>query len=97
VNTDLSYFSLIVPCGIEGCKMTSIEKELGRPADMAAVKEAVARAFSRVFDRELVLASDVGFAPDAELALALEAGFVPDAEHARDADLARAGEEARRA
>ena len=97
VNTDLSYFSLIVPCGIEGCKMTSIERELGRPADMPAVKEAVARVFSRVFSREIVLASDVGFAPDAELALALEAGFAPDAELARDVGLAPVEEEARRA
>ena len=83
VNTDLSYFSLIVPCGIEGCRMTSIERELGRPADMPAVKEAVARAFCRVFDREITLASVVGFAPDAELAR--DAVPAPAREEARGA------------
>ena len=28
VNTDLSYFSLITPCGIAGCEMTSLEAQL---------------------------------------------------------------------
>ncbi len=54
VNTDLSYFSLIVPCGIEGCQMTSMAKELDRHVDMQAVKDTVVRAFSDVFDREPV-------------------------------------------
>ena len=31
VQTDLSKFSLIHPCGIVGCEMTSIEKELDEP------------------------------------------------------------------
>lgn len=54
VNTDLSYFSLLVPCGIQGCRMTSMEAELGRPVDIAAVKEEVARAFADVFERDVV-------------------------------------------
>jgi lipoyl(octanoyl) transferase len=57
VNTDLSYFSLIVPCGIPGCRMTSMARELGCPVDMDAVKRAVTFAFSDVFGRETVLAS----------------------------------------
>jgi lipoyl(octanoyl) transferase len=52
VNTDLSYFSLLVPCGIENCRMTSMAAELGRAVDMAAVKAAVTREFSAVFGRE---------------------------------------------
>jgi lipoyl(octanoyl) transferase len=56
VNTDLSYFSLIVPCGIENCRMTSMASELGRPVDMQEVKRAVVRAFSGVFGREVALA-----------------------------------------
>ena len=54
VSTDLSYFSLIVPCGIAGCEMTSIERELGRPVEMSVVKEIVSRSFSRVFGREVL-------------------------------------------
>jgi lipoyl(octanoyl) transferase len=54
VNTDLSYFSLLVPCGIQGCRMTSMETELGRSVDIAAVKNAVTRAFAAVFEREVV-------------------------------------------
>ena len=54
VNTDLSYFSLIVPCGIEGCQMTSMATELDSHVDMQAVKDTVVRAFSDVFDREPV-------------------------------------------
>ncbi len=54
VSTDLSYFDLIVPCGIPGVTMTSVLRELGRsaPADPAtAAREAVVQAFGRVFDR----------------------------------------------
>ena len=36
VNTDLSYFERIRPCGNEGRVMTSMEKEFGHPVDMAA-------------------------------------------------------------
>ncbi len=52
VNTDLSYFSLIHPCGIPGCEMTSMSRELDRPVEMAAVKEAVVQHFMEVFDRK---------------------------------------------
>ena len=54
VSTDLSYFSLIVPCGIAGCTMTSIERELGSPVEMPAVKEIVAQSFADVFGREII-------------------------------------------
>lgn len=49
VSTDLSYFDLMVPCGIEAVTMTSMERELGQGVDMAAVDEAVVSAFGRVF------------------------------------------------
>ena len=52
VNTELSYFDLIVPCGIAGVEMTSLSRELGRPIEMAGVRDAVARAFARLFDLE---------------------------------------------
>lgn len=37
VNSDLSYFSHIVPCGIDDKAVTSLEKELGRKVDMNEV------------------------------------------------------------
>jgi lipoyl(octanoyl) transferase len=49
VSTDLAFFDLIVPCGITGVTMTSIERETGRPAPMADVEGAAARAFGAVF------------------------------------------------
>jgi lipoyl(octanoyl) transferase len=49
VGTDLSYFDRIRPCGNEGRVMTSMERELGRPMDIAAFKERVAGDFEDVF------------------------------------------------
>jgi lipoyl(octanoyl) transferase len=54
VATDLSYFDLIVPCGIPGVVMTSVVRELGArvPADpAAAARKAVVTAFGRAFER----------------------------------------------
>ena len=45
VSTDLSYFSLIVPCGIPDIETTSMNKRLGRDMDI----ETVADTFSRIF------------------------------------------------
>jgi lipoyl(octanoyl) transferase len=56
VNTDLSYFGLIVPCGIDGVDMTSIARETGRQVDMPEVERSVANAFSRVFALEPISA-----------------------------------------
>ena len=54
VRTDLSKFSLIHPCGIVGCEMTSIEKELDEPVDMSLVKARVTGHFEAVFGREVM-------------------------------------------
>ncbi|MCS3800471.1 lipoyl(octanoyl) transferase LipB [Niastella sp. OAS944] len=54
VNTDLTYFDYIIPCGIQNKQVTSLEKELGRKLDMAEVKERVKFHFERVFDVELI-------------------------------------------
>ena len=56
VNTDLSYFSLIHPCGITGCQMTSISNEVGSAVDMRDVKERFVDNFAAIFDREPVFA-----------------------------------------
>jgi lipoyl(octanoyl) transferase len=53
VNTDLSYFNYIVPCGIQNKKVTSLQKELGKEVSMEEVKSAVKRNFERVFDCKL--------------------------------------------
>lgn len=57
VNTDLSYFDLIVPCGIRDVVMTSVAAELGR-TDAAAVwgdtRHAVIGGMGRAFDLEPV-------------------------------------------
>ena len=54
VNTDLSYFNNIIPCGIVNKQVTSLQKELGRALDMEEVKEKVKRNFEKIFEAELV-------------------------------------------
>jgi lipoyl(octanoyl) transferase len=57
VTTDLSYFDLIVPCGIQDVVMTSVAKETGR-SDEAALwaesRRAVVEAFTTTFGLQLV-------------------------------------------
>jgi lipoyl(octanoyl) transferase len=53
VNTDLSYFSNIVPCGIAGKQVTSLEKELGAAIPLQEVKDKLKRQFAVVFGVEL--------------------------------------------
>jgi lipoate-protein ligase B len=64
VATDLNYFQLIVPCGIRGHGVTSLQKLLGRPVEMSAVVESVTRHFGDVFDRQIVQRSYSGFHKD---------------------------------
>ena len=54
VNTDLSYFNLIVPCGITAKMVTSMENELGRELDLNEVAQAVSRNFGSVFGSEML-------------------------------------------
>jgi lipoyl(octanoyl) transferase len=54
VNTDLSFFNNIIPCGIQNKQVTSLEKELGRKLDFEEAKEKVKKNFERVFEVELV-------------------------------------------
>lgn len=50
VNTDLSYFNHIVPCGISGKKVTSLSAIMGEEINELEVKEKIADHFSAVFD-----------------------------------------------
>jgi lipoyl(octanoyl) transferase len=54
VTTDLSYFDLIVPCGIADRGVTSLERLLGRRVDCDEVEEHIAAHFCAVFARDRV-------------------------------------------
>ena len=53
VNADLSYFDLIVPCGIRDRGVTSLADRLGRPVDVAEVEERLIAHFANVFGRHV--------------------------------------------
>jgi lipoyl(octanoyl) transferase len=50
VNTDLSYFNNIIPCGIVNKQVTSVEKEVGRKVNFEEIKEKIRKNFEKVFD-----------------------------------------------
>jgi lipoyl(octanoyl) transferase len=54
VNTDLSFFNLIIPCGISAKPVTSMRQELGRPLDLNTVAESISRNFGRVFSSQIL-------------------------------------------
>jgi len=54
VNTDLDYFNNIVPCGIDDKAVTSMQKELGKKADIEDIKKNLKHHFSVLFDMEIV-------------------------------------------
>jgi lipoyl(octanoyl) transferase len=51
VSTDLARFAAINPCGLDAAVMGSMSSELGRPVDIAAVKDAVRDTMAEVFGR----------------------------------------------
>ncbi len=57
VNTDLSYFNHIIPCGIqdENKIVTSLSVELGKEISLAEVKEKLVFNFGKVFECEMVV------------------------------------------
>ena len=54
VNTDLSYFNLIIPCGITSKPVTSLQEELGCELDLNAVAESISRNFGNVFQAQIL-------------------------------------------
>lgn len=54
VNTDLSYFDLIIPCGITAKPVTSMAKELGRELSLEEVAQSVSRNFGFVFTGQML-------------------------------------------
>jgi lipoyl(octanoyl) transferase len=57
VNTDLNYFSHIIPCGIEDKAVTSMQRELGSPVTLEKVKEVLLVKMSEVFGFRLKTSS----------------------------------------
>jgi len=53
VNTDMRYFEHIVPCGLRGKGVTSLQRLLGEPVKMEAVVQRVIEEFGRVFGLEM--------------------------------------------
>lgn len=54
VTTDLSFFNLIIPCGITSKPVTSMAKELGQVPSMEEVANAVSRQFGQVFGSQIL-------------------------------------------
>ena len=57
VTTNLDHFNLIVPCGIAGRGVTSLERELGTRSSLTHVEDAFVHHFAEVFDRQVITAS----------------------------------------
>ena len=49
INTDLTYFNHIIPCGIEDKSVTSLQKELGRPVDIEEVSSILKEKLASLF------------------------------------------------
>lgn len=55
VNTDLSYFNYIVPCGIQHKQVTSLQKEMGHTVPINEVKQKLKYYFEEVFEVSLTV------------------------------------------
>ena len=54
VDTDLSYFDHIVPCGMPGAKVTSVSRELGSTVSIEQVVSVLTSEFGRVFAMQMI-------------------------------------------
>jgi lipoyl(octanoyl) transferase len=54
VNTDLSYFDYIVPCGIQGKGVSSMAQELKKEVNEQEVKGKILFHFSKIFEAEMI-------------------------------------------
>jgi lipoyl(octanoyl) transferase len=54
IDTDLSYFDLIIPCGITTKPVTSMTRELGHEIDINQVAESITRNFGQVFSSQIL-------------------------------------------
>jgi lipoyl(octanoyl) transferase len=61
VNTDLSFFKMIVPCGITDKGVTSLSTLIGRYIELQDVASICAQKFAEVFDREVRISKSMHF------------------------------------
>jgi lipoyl(octanoyl) transferase len=54
VNADLSFFKLIIPCGITSKPVTSMQQELGHSPNLNTVAESISRNFGTVFSSQIL-------------------------------------------
>jgi len=54
VDTDMSFFDLIIPCGITAKPVTSMQQELGKRLELNAVAESISRNFGTVFFSQML-------------------------------------------
>jgi len=54
VNANLGYFDNIIPCGIKGKAVTSMEAELGEKISMEEVQQKILKHFTAAFEAEIV-------------------------------------------
>lgn len=54
VNTDLTYFDMIVPCGLAGKSVTSMQKQKNCRFDLRSVAERYIPEFGTVFNRRMI-------------------------------------------
>ena len=55
VNTDLSLFNGIIPCGIAGKEVTSLKKEIGKEMDISEVKKTITEQFKNIFGYDKII------------------------------------------
>src|ERR1700691_5651463 len=67
VSTDLSYFDSIVPCGIEGCRMTSVCEVTQRAVTVREFAAVMRESFARVFQYDVVSVKAAQVLPITEL------------------------------
>jgi lipoyl(octanoyl) transferase len=72
VNMDLSYFDLIVPCGIASRPVTSMQIELGRELDLAVVADSISRSFGFVFASEIVAVQTLDALPEISIGVPMK-------------------------
>jgi lipoyl(octanoyl) transferase len=67
VDTDLSWFAAIVPCGLSGAGVTSMQRALGFSPSVDAITEELIEAFADIFDSDLRIESYLPASPLASL------------------------------
>jgi lipoate-protein ligase B len=67
VNTDISYYDMIVPCGIVGKSVTSMQKHLSHTLDLGEISDRYITEFGAVFHRNMIRTNDQGLRDELRL------------------------------